>query len=274
MAPPLSHQSLYQELQKPDDQVDLAAAALYIAQSADPQLSVEPYLQALDDMAQAVKVRLPTERYPLKVIKTLNQYLFEELGFQGNQDGYYDPRNSYLNQVIDRRLGIPITLSLVYLEVARRLEFPMVGVGMPGHFLIRPTINEMAVFVDAFHQGEILFEADCEAKLQQIYGPSARLSPDYLAAVSPQAFLTRMLTNLKLIFLNSQDMDAALAVIEQLLMITPSNNREKRDRGLLYFHQGQFRKAAADLEAYLAAFPNAQDAAQITQLLSKITPGT
>ena len=274
MAPPLSHQSLYQELQKPDDQIDLAAAALYIAQSADPQLSVEPYLQALDDMAQAVKVRLTPERYPLKVIKTLNQYLFEELGFQGNQDGYYDPRNSYLNQVIDRRLGIPITLSLVYLEVARRLEFPMVGVGMPGHFLIRPTINEMAVFVDAFHQGEILFEADCEAKLQQIYGPSARLSPDYLAAVSPQAFLTRMLTNLKLIFLNSQDMDAALAVIEQLLMITPSNNREKRDRGLLYFHQGQFRKAAADLEAYLAAFPNAQDAAQITQLLSKITPGT
>ncbi|MEO1347620.1 MAG: transglutaminase-like domain-containing protein [Cyanobacteria bacterium J06635_15] len=270
----LPHQHLSQALQKPDDQVDLAAAALYIAQIADPQLRIETYLKALDDMAQVIQSRLPVERYPLKVIKIINQYLFEDLGFRGNDENYYDPRNSYLNQVIDRRLGIPITLSLVYLEVARRIDFPMVGVGMPGHFLIRPTVNEMAVFVDGFHQGEILFEDDCKARIKQIYGASAILRPEYIAAVSPRQFLGRMLTNLKLIFLNGEDIETALEMIELLLIVMPDNGQEKRDRGLLFFHQGRFLEAAADLKTYLQAFPEAQDAIQVNELLKRITPET
>ncbi|MEM8544235.1 MAG: transglutaminase-like domain-containing protein [Cyanobacteria bacterium P01_H01_bin.119] len=266
-----AHQRLRQELQKPDDQVDLAIAALAIAQSAHPQLQFEPYLTQLDDMAAAIAPQLPTERYPLRVLKTINQHLFETMGFRGNQKAYYDPANSYFNHVLDRRLGIPITLSLVYLEVAKRLNFPMVGINFPGHFLIRPLVNEMSVFVDGFHQGEILFKADCQTRLQQIYGAGATLQPQHLTMVTPQDFLARMLTNLKMIFLNQQNPAAALTIVDLLLVVAPDNMREKRDRGLLYFQQGQFLAAFDDLNAYLSAVPEAKDAAQISQLLRRIS---
>ncbi|NEN96226.1 MAG: hypothetical protein F6K50_11985, partial [Moorea sp. SIO3I7] len=127
-------QGFYTEINQPDDQIHLAKAALYIAQEEYPDLAIDDYLNALDVMASDVEERLPEQRYPLRVIKTLNQYLYDDLGYSGNRSDYYDPGNSFLNQVIDRRTGIPITLSVVYLEVARRLDFPMVGIGMPGHF--------------------------------------------------------------------------------------------------------------------------------------------
>ncbi|NJL02909.1 MAG: tetratricopeptide repeat protein [Spirulinaceae cyanobacterium SM2_1_0] len=258
------------EVQQPDDQIDLARAALYLAGEEYPELEPEIYLEALAKMAAVVGDRLPAERYPLKVIQTLNQHLYEELDFRGNAQDYYDPRNSFLNQVIDRRLGIPITLALVYLEVAKRLDFPMVGIGMPGHFLIRPDFPDAGIYVDTFNRGEVLFDADCATLLSEIYQQPVTLQPQFLVPVTRQQFLTRMLVNLKLIYINRNDLQRTLAVVERLLILTPDNPLERRDRGLLHSHLNERPQAIADLEAYLDAYPEARDAAAVRQLLQEL----
>ncbi|MDF5716519.1 MAG: SirB1 family protein [Rhizonema sp. NSF051] len=265
-----ARQLFHQEIQQPDECIDLAKAALYIAQEEYPDLDPDEYLNALETMAVEAEERLPSHRYPLRVIQTLNRYLFDDLGFAGNQKGYDDPRNSFLNEVIDRRLGIPITLSLIYLEIARRINFPMVGVGMPGHFLIRPDIEEMDIFVDAFNGGEILFAQDCQEKLNQIYQQPVTLQPEFLATVTHRQFLARMLTNLKSKYLQRQKLEKTLAAIERILLLFPNAELELRDRGIVCYQLGRFSQAANDLETYLAKVPNARDATVIRQLLTQL----
>lgn len=266
-------QGFYQTIHRPDTQIDLAKAALYIAQEEYPHLDIEECLNALDTMAAEVQERLPVERYPLRVIRCLNHYLFDDLGFAGNTRDYYDPRNSFLNDVLERRSGIPITLSLVYREIARRLDFPMVGVGMPGHFLIRPAFEEMEIFVDPFHQGEILFPADCQERLSQVYGRPVTLQPSFLDTVSSRQWLARMLTNLKMIYLNQQVFSKALAASERILLLFPDALTELRDRGLLYYELGRWNEARQDLEQYTRATPAAHDAAVINRLLERMDRG-
>jgi regulator of sirC expression with transglutaminase-like and TPR domain len=267
---PLGRLSFYQEINQPDEQINLAKAALDIAQEEYPDLDPDEYLNALDTMAAEVQERLPAQRYPLRVIQTINQYLYDDLGFTGNNENYYDPRNSFLNDVIDRRTGIPIALALVYLEIARRIDFPMVGVGMPGHFLIRPQFEDVGIFVDAFHRGEILFEQDCRDRLAKIYQQSVQLQATFVEPVSSRRFLTRMLTNLKMIYLNRQELQKALATVERILLLFPDAPMELRDRGLLYFQMGRWSEASQDLNIYLAMLPNAEDADVIRQLLTQI----
>lgn len=257
-----------QEIQQSDEHIDLAKAALYIAQEEYPNIDPEEYLNALDTMALELQERLPSQRYPLRVIQSINQYLYDDLGFAGNVEDYYDPRNSYLNDVIERRLGIPITLALVYLEVARRIDFPMVGVGMPGHFLIRPDIADTEIFIDAFNGGDIMFPQDCQERLSQFYQQSVQLQPEFLATVSKRQILARMLANLKYIYLNQQELEKALAAVERILLLFPGASLELRDRGLLCYELGLSDQAANDLEAYLAKAPHAQDAAAIRQILT------
>lgn len=267
---PLGRQHFYQEIHQPDEQIDLAKAALYIAQEEYPNLDPEEYLNALDTMADEVQERLPAERYPMRIIQTINRYLYEDLGFSGNTDDYYDPRNSFLNDVIARRTGIPITLALVYLELARRIDFPMVGIGMPGHFLIRPEFQEVGIFVDAFNRGDILFEQDCQERLAQIYGQPVQLQPAFTEPVTPKRFLGRMLANLKIIYLNRQELEKALSVVERILLLFPDTPVELRDRGLLYYQMGRWPEASVDLETYLAKVPHAEDAGVIRRLLDQL----
>lgn len=273
---PSSHQqrymdNFYREIDRPDDQIDLAKAALYIAQEEYPDLDIDEYLNALDVMAVEAEERLPTQRYPLRIIQSLNQYFYDDLGFSGNTSDYYDPRNSFLNEVIDRRTGIPITLSLVYLEVAQRLDFPLVGINMPGHFLIRPVFEDGAIFVDAFNRGEILFEQDCEARLSQIYGRPVQMQPSFKETVSPRQLLARILRNLKFIYLNRKDLRKALAAVERILLLFPDAPMELRDRGLIYYQMRYWSKAIQDLEIYLAILPNAEDADTIRRLLVQLS---
>jgi regulator of sirC expression with transglutaminase-like and TPR domain len=265
-----ARQSFYQEINQPDEQINLAKAALDIAQEEYPDLDLEEYLNALDTMAAEVQERLPAERYPMRTIQTINRYLYDDLGFIGNTDDYYDPRNSFLNDVIDRRTGIPLTLALVYLEIARRIDFPMVGVGMPGHFLIRPEFEDVGIFVDAFNRGEILFEQDCKERLAQIYQQPVELQGNFIAPVSSRRFLTRMLTNLKIIYMNRQDLPKALSTVERILLLFPDAPVELRDRGLLYYQLGRWAEASQDLNIYLAMLPNAEDALLIRQLLKHL----
>lgn len=267
---PIARQRFYQEIHQPEALIDLLKAALYLAQEEYPDLEADEYVNAVDTMAMEVQERLPAEPYPLRIIRAINAYLYDDLGFRGNTDSYYDPRNSFLNEVIDRRTGIPITLSLVYLEIARRIDFPMEGIGMPGHFLIRPVAGEMQVFVDAFQQGEVLFEEDCQERLQQIYGQPVVMRPEFLQSVSPRHLLARMLTNLKVIYLNQNDLERSLAAVERILLLFPNAVTEQRDRGLLYYQATRWVEARADLLNYLEQVPNAEDAIVIHKLLEQL----
>jgi regulator of sirC expression with transglutaminase-like and TPR domain len=201
------------EIARPDAEIDLAKAALHIAQIEYPDLDITKYLDRLDTMAREIAAKLPADRYPLKVIQTINRYLYEELEFCGNESDYYNPQNSFLNDVLDRQTGIPITLALVYLEVAKRIDFPMVGIGMPGHFIIRPNFQDAGIFVDAFNRGEILFVEDCRQKLMSLYQQDLPfIPPEMLQPVTNKQFLFRMLNNLQAIYLNQPNFERALAL--------------------------------------------------------------
>lgn len=263
-------QRFYQEVQKADGRINLAAAALYIAQEEYWDMDPGVYLAALDAMAADVRSRLPKNRYPLKVIQVINDYLFGELKFMGNSIEYYDPDNSCLNCVIDRRLGIPITLSLVYLEIARRIRFPMVGVGMPGHFLVRPVIDEMEVFVDPFNKGDVLFVDDCKEKFYSLHDAEVPWRPEFLSGVMPKAFLARILMNLKVIYLKLEDFSQAVATLDKLLILAPRQYQQKRDRGILHYELKNYELAKQDLEEYLQRHPQASDGATIQQILDRI----
>ena len=260
--------NFYQEINQPE--IDLAKASLYFSQAEYPDLQPEEYLKFLDDTALEIEAKLPVERYPLKVIHTINRHLFDTLGFRANKQDYYDPDNSFLHRVIDRKLGIPISLSVVYLAIAQRLNFPMVGVGMPGHFLIRPEFENVGIFVDPFNRGEILFEEDCQRRLDETYSQPLKLDPKWLAPVDNKQILARMLNNLKFIYLHRREIDKALSTMSAILKIYPEKTAEIRDRGLLYYQINRWDEAILDLEYYLKVDPNGDDAPMIKILLEKM----
>jgi regulator of sirC expression with transglutaminase-like and TPR domain len=259
------------EIRQSDEAINLERAALYLALEEHPTLDVDAKLAQLDHMAAVVRDRLPETRYPLRVIQVINQYLYEELGFSGNRRDYYDPHNSHLNQVLDRRLGIPITLALVYLSIAKRVDFPMIGIGMPGHFLIRPLVEDMDLYVDAFNGGEVLFPQDCEALLQKLYQEPVALRPEFLQPVNNRQFLARMLGNLKGIAINQNNIHGALAAVERILLLFPDASGELRDRGILYFQLRRWSEARQDLEGYLKTMPPEGDRNLIQDLLQQIS---
>lgn len=260
----------YQEINQPDEQIDLAKASLCYAQAEYPELDIPKYLKILDGIAKEVTSQLVAESYPLKVIKAINFELFDGMGFQGNQKNYYNPENSFLNRVIATRVGIPITLSVIYLAVAKRLDFPMVGIGMPGHFLIRPDFEDVGIYVDPFNRGEILFQHDCQQKLSQIYQQPVALDPSWFVPVSNKQILARMLNNLKFIYLHQRKTNKALAAMSGIIQLLPDNAAEIRDRGLLYYQTHRWQEAAVDLEYFLKIAPHNEDVETIKMLLEKI----
>ena len=265
-------EKFYREINQPEERIHLAKTALCFAGAVGyPQIDIEDYLNILENIALEIKAKLPERLYPLKVIKCINQHLFQKLGFRGNTNHYYDPRNSFLNEVIDSRRGIPITLAITYLEIARILDFTMLGIGLPGHFLIRPDFEDCGIFVDVFHEGEILFEDDCVEILRQVYGQPVELEPHFFEPVSNKQILARMLTNLKFIYLNRQQLSKALEVVQGIIAIFPQHYGEMRDRGLLYYQLGELAKASQDLKIYLAMVPDAGDANSIRKFLEKFS---
>jgi len=231
----------------PDDQVDLAQAALLMACEEYPDLDVPLYLRRVDGLARAVVERLDDDRGPLSAVRALNGLLFDEEGFRGNLEDYYDPRNSFLNDVLDRRTGIPITLSTLYIEVGRRAGLPVEGVGLPGHFVVRVS----GILVDPFHGGAVLSEQDCQKRLDRIYGGRLRLDETMLAACERKTILARTLRNLKAIYTKAGDFVRALNVVELLLRVDPGALEEMRDRGMLHAALDCYALAAGELEEYL-----------------------
>ena len=239
--------------------LDLARAALYLAAEEYPELDVDAYVGRLDAMARDVADHPLDTPPPLGRLLALNQYLFGEQGFTGNAYNYYDPRNSFLNEVLDRHTGIPITLSVVYLEVGWRLELPLAGVGMPGHFLVGYYPEGGVQYVDVFNQGTLLGRDDCIARLRAQYGGGFVFQDAHLAPVSKRQILTRMLTNLRHVYSQREDWDRALAAVERSLLLNPDQPSEVRDRGLVQLRRGALRAAHADLERYTQLAPRADD---------------
>ena len=232
---------------------DLATPALMIARLECPQLDPAPYLRQLDAMGAAARERLASSgclddvRIAETAVDVLNTYLFDEEGFSGNRDRYDDPSNSFLNEVLERRTGIPITLALVYIEVARRAGIEIDGVNFPGHFLMRCA----PMILDPFHRGARLSEHDCRRLLERHVGEEAAFDPALLAPATKPQMLTRMLLNLKRIYVRMYSFPQARNVTELLLAVDPPALTELRDRGLLAYHMNDFSAALRDLQHYL-----------------------
>ena len=249
--------------------VPLAEAALAIAEEEYPALAVGDYLARLDVLGAAVGRKVGARRDPASTLRALREVLGEEERFRGNADAYYDPRNSFLNEVLERRLGIPITLGVLYIEVAARAGLRLDGVGFPGHFLVKYAGGAREVFVDPFHGGEILSADDCLARFRE-RAPGLTLEARHLAAVGPRQILGRMLHNLKKIYVEAGDDVRALWVVDRLLILAPDDLAERRDRGLVEARLGGSTAALADLEAYLAATPDAPDAVEVRALAEQL----
>ena len=201
------------------DEINLAQMALLIASAEYPDLDTREELRALDSLAAGASRRLGKEADPLARANALSEYLFDEVGFRGNREDYYDPRNSFLNEVLGRRLGIPITLSLVYIEVGKRLGMPLVGVGMPGHFLVRVSVGQEDVMIDPFNRGILLSEQESAQRLQEIAGAAVPWDRSYLAPVSDRELIERILRNLRAIYSDRHDHPRALRATEWLLAL-------------------------------------------------------
>ena len=243
----------------PDQDIDLAHAALLIACEEYPALEVDVYRARLDAMGQALLDRLQATA-PAGRVQALNRYLFDEQRFRGNTEDYHDPRNSFLNEVLDRRTGIPITLSALYIEVARRAGLSADGVGLPGHFIVRVASPEGDLLVDPFYGGTLLSQEDCQKRLDRVYGGKVRMELAMMASCSRRQILARMLRNLKAIYLKADDHLRALGVVDLLLRAQPESLEDLRDRGLLHASLDCYSGAVRDLEAYLERAPGAPDA--------------
>ena len=252
-----------------DSDVDLGEVALLFAAAEYDDLDLDHELGLFDALARAASRTVTAEDTSLGAANALSRFLFDDIGFAGNQRDYYDPRNSYINEVLKRRLGIPITLSLVYMEVGRRLGVNMVGVGLPGHFLMRHA-DEPGLFVDAFNGGLLLSREECIDRFRELTHPDERWSDQYLAPIAKREVLTRMLRNLKLSHLRRKDNERALFATTMLICLRPDLAEERRDRGVVQSRLGRYAEAIEDLRGYLDLAPASADAEAVRELVDHL----
>jgi regulator of sirC expression with transglutaminase-like and TPR domain len=247
--------------------LDLGELALRLARDEYPALDVEAHLAELDGMAHEARPHL-RGRFEARVAG-LCRYLFHDLGFRGNEADYYDPRNSYFNDVLDRRLGIPITLSAVAMAVGRRAGLTVEGVGLPGHFVAKAVEGGREVIFDPFHGGRVLTPRQCAAVVERVVGVPFEVTPEVLRAAPLGAIVQRMLKNLKAVYLRGGDYARAVRVMGRLLQLDPGDAVQRRDLGATLLQAGEPGKAIAHLEAYLEAAPDAEDMAAVRRLLGQ-----
>ncbi|MGH7774623.1 MAG: SirB1 family protein [Candidatus Binatia bacterium] len=260
-----THKIFTQVVQCPDDEIDLGRAALAFAHWEYPNLDIASYMARMDRLAAVVRDQSGSEPDSYRLLACLNYVLFNQEGFRGNRDDYYDPRNSFLNEVMERKRGIPITLSVLYIEIARRVGLVLHGVGFPGHFLVKYVGEEEEIIVDPFDAGEVRSVDELQDLLDGIYGGKVPFQTQLLSPVSKKQILKRMLNNLKAIYLHQGDLPSVLSVVERLVILEPNSPQEIRDRGLVYLKLECFPQALEDLEAYLRLATDAEDADEIRE---------
>ena len=249
-----------------EEEPDLTRLAFEIARDAYPALNTSAYLSKIDGLAERVRDRCAPGAKTPHILGQINWVLYVEEGFRGNVDEYDDPRNSYLNQVIDRKLGIPISLSVVYLAIADRLGLAMNGVNLPGHFVIRVGQAESTIFVDPFHEGAMIDRAACARLAAQSLSRAIELSDSVLAPCSTGIIVLRMLRNLKAALIRDNHFGAAIPVLRRLVALDKENIQERRDLGIACVNVGMAGEALSHLSAYLTADPHAPDAEDIAAL--------
>jgi regulator of sirC expression with transglutaminase-like and TPR domain len=254
-------------------EIDLGRAALAVAQDEYPALRPEVYLAKLDEYAARARTFAGGELNPYRLVASINYVLFKQEGFRGNRGDYYDPRNSFLNDVIERKKGIPITLSVLYIEVAARAGLKLDGVGFPGHFLVKCVDGEDEIVIDPFDKGEVRTLEDLQTLLDGLYNGKVALRPEFLAPVTHRQIIHRLLNNLKGIYLSEENLLKALSAAERLVILEPSSAPEIRDRGMLYLKLECFQQAIGDLETYLRLAPDASDIDDVREQVVELKKG-
>ena len=261
------------------DQVELARACLQIAEDAYPGLDVDGYVGEIDRFANRLRARFAPQAVAEDRVIALNEFMFDDLGFGGNTDDYYDPRNSYLNEVIDRRTGIPITLSVLYMEIGRRIGLPFEGVSFPGHFLVRLPLRGGTLVLDPFSGGVPQSESELRERLKRVIPreaaggiPVAKLPLDeFLEPASNRQILARVLRNLKMVYREKDQPQRLLEVLNRMIVVTPDSAAELRDRGFVYQRLECWRPAQQDLAEYLQREPDAPDQDEVRARLVDLT---
>jgi len=259
-----------QAIDRPEEKIELGRAALTIALTDYPNLDVLNYLARIDRLAAEVARRLDSEADIYRSLAALNYVLFKQYGFNGNRADYFDPRNSFLNEVIERKTGIPITLSVLYMEVAKRVGLTLDGVGFPGHFLVKCVGDGEEIVIDSFNSGEIKSREDIDKMLADLYGGKVSFHNDFLAPSTKKNILKRMLANLKAIYINRNDLTKSLPVLDRLLILDPDSAEDARDRGVVYLRLECYAQAREDLETYLRLRPDAEDAMLVREQLVRV----
>jgi regulator of sirC expression with transglutaminase-like and TPR domain len=259
-----------QAVDRPEEKIELSRAALTIALTDYPDLDIADYLARIDLLATEVTGRLGPEADIYRSIAALNYVLFRQFGFHGNRDDYFNPKNSFLNEVIERKTGIPITLSVLYMEVAQRVGLRLDGVGFPGHFLVKCVGGGEEIVIDPFNSGEILSREDIDKMLFGLYGGNVVYQSDFLASSTKKDILKRMLANLKAIYINGNDLVKSLAVLDRLVILDPNSAVDIRDRGMVYLRLEYYAQARDDFEHYLRLRPDADDAILVREQLVRL----
>ena len=257
---------------RPDHELDLAEGALLISAEENPALDLRPHLRKLDRWADELRPRLEDGGNgdgDLQKLDVLRNFLYRDKSLRGNREDYYDPRNSFLDEVLERRLGIPLSLAVVLIEVGRRADIPLVGVGFPGHFLVRHACHPH-LLLDPFDEGNLLTPCDCAELLRRLTRDRIRFSPHLLQTVGPRQILLRMLNNLCGIYLARGEVERCLSVVERKLLLYPDEVGYLRERGVLRLKVGRCDAGLADLESYLEARPEAGDWDEIAALAEKV----
>jgi regulator of sirC expression with transglutaminase-like and TPR domain len=257
----------FQRLLEGDEHPSLIQIALEIARDAYPQLDSKPYLATVDQLVERVRARSDRHAGPRKILAQINWALFVEDGYRGNRENYFDPRNSYMNEVIDRKQGIPISLSMLYWTLAERLGVSLAGVNLPAHFMLRHDEPGKPLFIDPFHEGEFLDRQGCERRISELTNRQAELTEDQLAPCSVRIVVARVLRNLKAIYLGTHDYLSALPVQRRLAAVAAADPVEQRDLGMICIQVDRPGEAIDPLQAYLDALPGADDAKTVTSLL-------
>ena len=257
------------------DTVSLAEGALLIAADEYQELDIDTYLGRIDELGALLRRRLRSDISTTEALIALNRYVFDELGFSGNTADYYDPRNSYLNDVIERRLGIPITLAVLYIEIGRRIGLPLHGVSFPGHFLVKCVLREGAIILDPYARGASLGLEDLQKRLQAVV-KEAELDQsvlrNMLASAAPRDIFVRMLRNLRAIHLSAGDRLKALGTSNRIIGLMPGAADDYRDRADLYVELECFRAALEDFRSYLRLRPDAQDSEAVSRRIAELEP--
>lgn len=266
--PALARRRFEEIASRPDAGLDLVEASLVIALEEHPALDIEHHLTEVESWSEAVRGRLDGSRDVERIVETINRLLFDEEGFHGENDDYYDPRSALLSEMLERHAGLPIGLSILYIELSRRAGVEATGVSLPGRFLVKFSGAFGVVVVDPFDGGRVLTTIELQKILDGLYGGGVRLREHHLRSFTPKEILARELAQLKAAYLAQHDLPRAAASIDRLLILDARDAYEVRDRAQLAMQMHAYRQSIELFERYIALMPSAQDHARVREQIA------